>query len=155
MWDFSGPVASFVQGFPEFILQLIVALVLFTLGLFVYALLSPHRELRLVHAGNPSAALAFAGVVAGLAIPLGSCLSHSLGLFDFLIWGLVVTILSLLIFRITDMLLRLSQKRMADGDVASAVFVLSVRIGLALIISGAITDPPLTRFSSLALQALG
>ena len=34
----------------------------------------------------------------------------------------------------------LEVKGIADGDVAAAVFLMSVKIGLALIVSGAITD---------------
>ena len=40
------------------------------------------EELELIRQGNPSASLAFGGVVVGLAIPLGSCLDHAFGLTD-------------------------------------------------------------------------
>jgi hypothetical protein len=45
-------------------------------------MMTPHKELALIRAGNPSASLAFGGVVVGLAIPLGSCLAHSFGVWD-------------------------------------------------------------------------
>ena len=139
--DFSAPINAFVAGFPDFILQLGAALALFIISLIVYVLMTPHKELDLIRAGNSSAALAFAGVVVGLAIPLGSCLAHAFGLMDLLIWGVVTLLLQLLAFRFADMFLHHLPRRIAEGDVAAAVFLLSVKIGLALILSGALTDP--------------
>ncbi|MEJ0058690.1 MAG: DUF350 domain-containing protein [Terricaulis sp.] len=118
MWDFSAPVNAFVAGFPDFILQLAVAIGLFIASLIIYVLMTPHKEMALIRAGNPSAALAFAGVVVGLAIPLGSCLAHSFGLIDLVIWGIVTLLLQLIAFRFADMFLRGLPRRIAEGDVA-------------------------------------
>jgi putative membrane protein len=62
--DFTAPLNSFVAGFPDFIIQLAVALGLFVASIIIYVMMTPHKELALIRAGNPSAALAFAGVVA-------------------------------------------------------------------------------------------
>ena len=142
--DFTAPLSAFVAGFPDFILQLAVALGLFVASLIIYVIITPHKELALIRAGNPSAALAFAGVVVGLAIPLGSCLAYAFGLWDLVIWGVVTLLLQLLAFRFADMFLRGLPRRIAEGDVAAAVFLMSVKIGLALIISGAIADPSMS-----------
>lgn len=139
--DFTAPLNSFVAGFPDFIIQLAVALGLFVASIIIYVIMTPHKEMALIRAGNPSAALAFAGVVVGLAIPLGSCLAYAFSLFDLLIWGVVTLLLQLLAFRFADIFLRGLPRRIAEGDVAAAVFLMSVKIGLALIISGAIADP--------------
>lgn len=139
--DFTAPINAFVAGFPNFFIQLTAAIALFVSALVLYVLMTPHKELDLIRAGNPSASLAFGGVVVGLAIPLGSCLAHSLGLFDLLIWGIVTLLFQLLAFRFTDMFLRGLPRRIAEGDVAAAIFLMSVKLGLALIIAGAISDP--------------
>ncbi|HEX8899826.1 DUF350 domain-containing protein [Vitreimonas sp.] len=139
--DFSAPINAFVAGFPDFIIQLGVALGLFVASLIIYVIMTPHKELALIRAGNPSASLAFGGVVVGLAIPLGSCLAHSFGVWDLLIWGVVTLLIQLLAFRFADMFLRGLPRRIAEGDVAAAVFLMSVKIGLALILSGAVADP--------------
>ncbi|HVY83891.1 MAG TPA: DUF350 domain-containing protein [Caulobacterales bacterium] len=155
MWDISSPVESFVAGFPDFIIQLGVALGLFVASLIIYVLMTPHKELALIRAGNPSASLAFGGVVVGLAIPMGSCLAHALGLLDLLIWGVVTLLLQMIAFRFADMFLRNLPRRIAEGDVAAAVFLMSIKIGLALIIAGAVSDPALSRLSSVGLSVLG
>jgi putative membrane protein len=142
--DFTAPINAFVAGFPDFIIQLGVALGLFVASLIIYVLMTPHKELALIRAGNPSAALAFAGVVVGLAIPLGSCLAYAFSLWDLVIWGIVTLLLQLVAFRFADIFLRGLPRRIAEGDVAAAVFLMSVKIGLALIISGAIADPSMS-----------
>jgi putative membrane protein len=139
--DFTAPLNAFVAGFPDFIIQLGTALGLFIVSIMIYVIMTPHKELALIRAGNPSAALAFAGVVIGLAIPLGSCLAYAFGLLDLVIWGVITLLLQLIAFRFTDMFLRGLPRRIAEGDVAAAVFLMSVKIGVALIISGAIADP--------------
>lgn len=146
MLDFSAPVNAFVSGFPDFIVQLGVALGLFVASLVIYVLMTPHRELDLIRAGNPSASLAFGGVVVGLAIPLGSCLAHSFGVWDLLIWGIVTLLIQLLAFRFADIFLRGLPRRIAEGDVAAAVFLMSIKIGLALIVAGAVADPNVSMF---------
>lgn len=146
--DFSAPINAFVAGFPDFIIQLGAAIALFIVSLIVYVLMTPHKELELIRAGNPSAALAFGGVVVGLAIPLGSCLEHSFGVIDLVIWGVVTLLLQLLAFRFADIFLRGLPRRIAEGDVAAAIFLMAIKIGLALIIAGAVSDPNMMMFRS-------
>ncbi len=144
--DLNAPLNAFVAGFPDFIIQLGVALGLFVASLFIYTVMTPHKELALIRAGNPSASLAYGGVIVGLAIPLGSCLAHSFGLFDLLIWGVVTLLIQLLAFRFADIFLRGLPRRIAEGDVAAAIFLMSIKIGLALIMAGAVADPNVQLF---------
>jgi putative membrane protein len=144
--DLSAPLNAFVAGFPDFIIQLGVALGLFVASLIIYTLMTPHKELALIRVGNPSASIAYGGVIVGLAIPLGSCLAHSFGLIDLLIWGVVTLLIQLLAFRFADIFLRGLPRRIAEGDVAAAVFLMSIKIGLALIMAGAVADPNVQLF---------
>lgn len=151
--DFSA-VTAFVAGFPDFIVQLAAAIALFIVSLIVYVLMTPHKEFALIRAGNPSAALAFGGVVVGLAIPLSTCLAHAFGLMDLLIWGIVTLLLQLIAFRATDIFLHGLPRRIAEGDVAAAIFLMSMKLGIGIIIAGALADPALNLFSA-ALTARG
>ena len=144
--DLPAALNAFLAGFPEFIIQLGAALGLFVASLIIYVIMTPHKELDLIRAGNPSAALAFGGVVVGLAIPMGACLAHAFGLGDLVIWGVVTLLLQLIAFRFADIFLRHLPRRIAEGDVAAAVFLMSIKIGLALIVAGAVADPALFSF---------
>ena len=65
--DLSAPLASFVAGFPDFIIQLGIALGLFVASLFIYTIMTPHKELALIMAGAPAAPHAQVGGAAGRA----------------------------------------------------------------------------------------
>lgn len=137
-------IQAFISGFPNFLAQFGVAMGLFVTGLTTYVLLTPHKELALIRDGNPSAALAFGSVVVSIAIPLGACLAHSFGMLDLLVWGVVTLLTQLIVFRVTDIFLRGLPRRIAEGDVAAAIFLMSVKLGVGLILAGALSDPSLT-----------
>lgn len=139
-------IQAFISGFPEFLIQLGAALGLFAVGLTTYVLLTPHKELALIRDGNASAALAFGAVVVGLALPLGACLAHSYSVLDLIVWGVVTLLVQLITFRLTDIFLRGLPRRIAEGDVAAAIFLMSVKLGVGIILAGALTDPSLSLF---------
>lgn len=145
---FSAANEQFISGFDDYLIQLGVALTMFFLGLVAYVLLTPHKELRLIREGNPSAAVAFGGVVIGLAIPLGACLGHSFSVMELVIWGIVTLLLQLIVFRVVDLFLHGLPARIADGDVAAALMVMSVKLGVAIILAGAVADPAINMFRS-------
>lgn len=139
-------IQAFISGFPEFLIQLGTALGLFIVGLTTYVLLTPHKELALIRDGNASAALAFGAVVVGLALPLGACLAHSYSVLDLIVWGVVTLLVQLITFRFVDIFLRGLPRRIAEGDVAAAIFLMSVKLGVGIILAGALTDPSLSLF---------
>jgi putative membrane protein len=144
-------IQAFISGFPDFLIQTAVTLALFIVGIVVYVLLTPHKELDLIRDGNPSASVAFAGIVLGLAIPLQACLAHAFGIIDLAVWGVVILLIQLIAFRVVDMVLHGLPRRIAQGDVAAAIFVFAVKVGVALILAGAVTDPALKSFSALSV----
>lgn len=144
-------IQAFISGFPNFITQFGVAMGLFIVGLTTYVLLTPHKELALIRDGNASASLAFGAVVVGLAIPIGACLAHSLSLIDLAVWGTVTLLVQLITFRVVDIFLRGLPRRIAEGDVAAAIFLMAVKLGVGIILAGALSDPSLSLFRSAAL----
>ena len=71
----SAEVQAFASGFPTMLLHLAATLGLLVLGAVIYAALTPWREIELIREGNAAAAVAFAGVLVGLAIPLAVSLT--------------------------------------------------------------------------------
>lgn len=147
-------VQAFISGFPNFLIHVGATLALFALAVTVYVALTPHKELELIRNGNPSAALAFGGVVLGLAIPLSACLANALGLIDLMVWGVIILLLQLIAFRVVDMLLKGLPQRIAEGDVAAALTTFAVKIAVAMILAGAVADPSLSFFRSAGLPGL-
>ncbi len=135
----SAEVQAFATGFPTTVLHLAVTLGLLAFGAIIYALLTPWKEISLIREGNAAAAVAFAGVLVGLAAPLAVSLSVSTSVRDILIWGVATVVLQLLAFRTVDLLLTGLPQRIRDGEVSAAVLLVGAKLATALILAAALT----------------
>ncbi len=135
----SAEVQAFASGFPIMVMHLVVSLLLLAAGATVYVMLTPWREIALIREGNPAAAVAFAGVLLGLAIPLAVSMSVSNSVRDIAIWGVATVVLQLLSFRVVDLMLTGLPQRIKDGEVAAAVVLVGAKLATALIMSAALT----------------
>jgi putative membrane protein len=135
----SPEVQAFATGFPVTLLHVGVALTLLFAGSGVYIMLTPHKEVALVRAGNTAAAISLAGILLGLAIPLAQALKSSTNLVDLALWGVATLFVQLLISRLTDLVLHGMPKRIQDGEVAAATLMAAVKIATGLILGAAVS----------------
>jgi len=135
----SAEVQAFATGFPTTLAHLGVTLALMFVGAALYALLTPWKEIALIREGNAAAAVAFSGVLVGLAIPLAVSLSVSTSIRDIAIWGVATVVLQLLAFRLVDMLLTGLPQRIKEGEIAAAVLLVGAKLSTALILAAALT----------------
>ena len=136
---------SFRQGFQDFLLMTGMAGILLLVASTIYILLTPWKELALVRGGNGAAGLALAGAIAGLAIPIASCLASSLTLVDLLLWGSVSLLLQLLTYRIIDMILRDIPNRIQNDEAGAAIVLIAAKISVALLLAAGLWDPNIGR----------
>ena len=130
---------AFVTGFPVLMAHVGVTVVMLMLGATLYAILTPWKEISLIRNGNSAAAVAFGGVLAGLAIPLAASLSASNSIIEIVVWGMATVIVQLLAFRLTDMILAGLPDRIRDGEISAAVLLVSAKLAVALILAAAVT----------------
>ena len=135
----SPEVQAFASGFPTTVLHLAVTLGLLAAGAVIYALLTPWKEITLIREGNAAAAVAFAGVLVGLATPLAVSLSVSTSVRDIFIWGVATVVLQLLAFRVVDLLLTGLPQRIREGEISAAVLLVGAKLSTALILAAALT----------------
>jgi putative membrane protein len=131
-------IQSFVNGFPQFLLQAGVTLALLVAGCIVHVLLTPMKEMKLIRAGNISAGVSVAAVIVGLAIPMAACLTTAATIYDILIWGVVAILLQLLAFRVVDLILRDLPKRIERDEIGSALVLAAVKISAAMVMAAAL-----------------
>jgi putative membrane protein len=136
---------SFRQGFPDFLMMTGTAGLLLLIASTIYILLTPWKELALVRGGNGAAGLALAGAIAGLAIPIASCLASSLTLVDLLLWGSVSLLLQLLTYRIIDMILRDIPQRIQNDEAGAAIVLIAAKVSVAMLLAAGLWDPNLGR----------
>ncbi len=124
-----------VESFLAFGLFFITAVALVGLFLYLYAIVTPYDDYKLIfHENNMAASLTFSGAIIGFSIPLYSALVSSVSYGDFLIWGGVAMFIQLLFALVfTRIPNKFSlQKQINDGVVPVGLLMafLSVSIGL-------------------------
>jgi putative membrane protein len=134
----SPEVQAFATGFPVTLAHAGLTLAMLILGATLYALMTPHREIKLIREGNAAAALSLGGVLVGLAIPLAVSLRASTSAIEIVIWGAATIAVQLLVFRVADMVLKGLPDRIQDGEVAAAALLVGAKIATALILAAAV-----------------
>ena len=124
-----------MESFIGFILFFGTALLMVGIFLYLYAIVTPYDDYKLIfEENNTTAALSFGGAVIGVSIPLYSALVSSVSYFDFLIWGSVAIIIQLIFaFIVTRLKGKFSLEAKIEKDVVAVGILmafLSVCIGL-------------------------
>ncbi len=131
-------IQAFAAGFPTTLAHVLVSLALLAAGAVVYAFLTPYREIQAIRDGNSAAAVAYGGVIVGLAIPLAVSLNASTSIEELAIWGVAVIAVQLLVFRLVDFVLKGLPQRVEDGEVAAAVLLVAAKLACALLLAAAV-----------------
>jgi putative membrane protein len=135
----SPEIQAFATGFPITLLHAAVTVVILFAAATLYIMLTPHKEIRLIREGNTAAAVSLGGVLVGLAIPLAVSLKASTGVIDLALWGVAITLVQLLTFRLVDLLLHGLPRRIQDGEMAAAALLVGAKIATALILAAAVS----------------
>lgn len=109
------------------------------LAALAVSMITPHRELSLIRAGNPAAATGFAGTLVGLALPLHSAISNSVSLVDAAIWGAAAVVVQVFAYLIARLVAPKLSQQITDGQVGAGVFYAGVSISVGLINAAAMT----------------
>lgn len=142
---FELAIQSFAAGFGTFVIHAGVTAIMLVVAVVVYVLLTPHREMELIRAGNTAAAVSLGAVIVGLALPLAVGMATSLTWADIVLWGAATLLVQLFVFRLVDLLLPGLPNRIKDGDMAAATLLAGVKIATAMILAAAVSGAPLAR----------
>ncbi|MGZ8371273.1 MAG: DUF350 domain-containing protein [Caulobacteraceae bacterium] len=136
--DLTPELQAFATGFPVTLAHAGVGLLLVAVGAFLYALLTPYKEIAQIREGNAAAAVAFGGVMVVLALPLAVALLSSTSLIELSIWGGATVAAQLLIFRIIDFMLAGLPQRVEEGEVSAAVLLVAAKLAGAILLAAAV-----------------
>lgn len=134
----SPEVQAFAMGFPLTLMHAGITVLMLLFGSILYALLTPYKEISAIRDGNAAAAVAFGGVIIGLAVPLAVSLQASTSWREIVIWGLASVLVQLLVFRITDFVLAGLPARVQEGEVSAAVLLVAAKLACAIILAAAV-----------------
>lgn len=131
-------IQAFASGFPITLLHAGVTLLMLLIGATIYSLLTPYKEIHQIREGNSAAAVAYGGVIIGLAIPLAASMAASTSVRDIVLWGGATILLQLFVFRLVDFLLAGLPNRINEGEVSAAVLLVSAKLAAALVLAAAV-----------------
>ena len=132
-------IQSFLAGIPFLLSHFGVTVLMLVIGVFIYMWITSHDERALIREGNTAAAISLAGAILGLAIPLAFCMASSVNVYDIVIWGIVTLVIQLAPFWIIDIWLRDLSKRIEEGQVGTAILLVSVKLAVASINAAAVS----------------
>ncbi len=121
-----------LAGLPSFLFYFATAIGLLLLFLLAYLFITPYREIALIREGNAAAAASLGGALLGFVLPLASAITHSVGLLDMAVWGLIALIIQLLAYGAGRLLLPDLVRDIPAGKTATGVLMcaLSLAIGI-------------------------
>ncbi|HEX4584995.1 MAG TPA: DUF350 domain-containing protein [Burkholderiaceae bacterium] len=128
-----------LAGLPAFAAYFVVALLLLGAFLFIYLWMTPYPEIKLIREGNSAASASLGGAVVGFVLPLASAIENSASLIDMLIWALIALLVQLLAYFLVHRLLPHLPNDVADGKVASGVFLAAIAISFGLLSAACMT----------------
>lgn len=131
--------ANSLQTLPDFLLYFFSAIVLCVAFLAIYVHTTPHRELELIKTGNGAAAIKLGGVLIGFVLPLASVITHSVGILDMCLWGLVALAVQLLGYQAMRLFIPNLSEAIAADNRGVGIWAGAVAISLGLLNAACMT----------------
>jgi putative membrane protein len=131
-----------IELFISFLSFFFTALVLVIVFLYLYAIVTPYDDYKLIFEDNNiAAALGFGGAIIGVSIPLYSALVNSVSYSDFAIWGVVAILIQLIFaFVVTRLNGKYSFKtKISDGSIAVGILMAFLSISIGLLNAGSMS----------------
>jgi putative membrane protein len=128
-------------GLVDFASYFAVSILLLLAFKFIYALITPHDEWKLVkEEQNTAAAIGFMGAVIGFALALASAASNSESLLDFVVWGFVALIAQTIAFAIVRFIFMPKiVQRINDNEVSAGIVLGGISIAVGLLNAACMT----------------
>ena len=126
-----------IQGLPDFLLFFGAAMGLTAAYLVLYTLSTTHNEFELIRQNNVAAGPSLRLSLMGFAIPLSSAIVNSKTIVDLLVYGVVALVIQIMVYWLVRLLLTNLSQRIANGEVASALFLGAASLAAGLVTAAA------------------
>ena len=127
-----------IRYFDDFLIYFSVALLLLVAFTLVYVKVTPYDEIALIRAGNTAAAISLSGALLGFALPLASTVANAVNLIDLVLFALLATVVQLVVFVFSRMLMPGLTASIEGGDIAKATFLAAVSISVGMLNAAAL-----------------
>lgn len=131
---------EFGGGISAHLLYFVISIVLIAVFVALYTAITPYREIALIRAGNPAAAVSLAGALLGFALPLAQAVAQSGDLDDMLTWSAVALAAQLAAYGVTRLLLPQLPLDVKEGKLAPAIFLAALSIATGVLNAAAMAE---------------
>jgi putative membrane protein len=132
---------AFQEGALAFLIAFGTALAFLIAFQFIYQLVTPHNERKLIREGNSAAAVVLGGALIGYAIPVASAMTQAHSLAEFAAWAALAGVIQIVAFLIVRRLVVNDvTHRIERGEVPVALWLAAVSIAIGLINAASMTD---------------
>lgn len=128
-----------LSGIIPFALYFVVAIVMLLIFMKIYTVMTPHDEMALIKDNNVAASVVFSAAFLGFSLPLASAAANSLGILDFVIWGIIACIAQLIVYQIFRRFYPKITERIEKGEIAISINLAAVSITIGLLNAACIT----------------
>lgn len=130
-----------LQGLVNFASYFLASIVLLIVFSFVYVAITPHDEWKLVkQEKNIAAATGLAGALIGFALALGSVVSNSIHLLDFVLWGVIALIAQLIAFALVRFVFMPELiQRIKDNEISAGIILGATSIAVGVLNAACLT----------------
>ncbi len=128
-------------GLIDFAIYFGVSIALLLTFKFVYTLVTPQNEWKLVkEEQNTAAAIGFMGAVIGFALALASAASNSESLVDYVVWGIVALVAQTIAFAMVRFVFMPKiVQRINDNEVSAGIVLGGTSIAVGLLNAACMT----------------
>lgn len=126
-------------GFLGFFFTAVALVIVF---LYLYAVVTPYDDYKLIfEENNIAAALAFGGAIIGVSIPMYSALVNSVSYIDFAMWGVIAILIQLIFaFVVTRFLGRFAfEEKISKGLISIGIIMAFLSISIGLLNAGSMS----------------
>ena len=134
-------VLSYLGGFASFVTYFGVSILLLMAFKYLYMLVTPYDEWKLVREDkNVAAAIGFIGAVIGFSLALASAASNSVSVLDFSLWGGIALLAQIIAFSLVRFVLVPGLvQRIVENEVAAGIVLGGVSVSIGLLNAACMT----------------
>jgi len=128
-----------LSGIVPFIAYFAAAIAMLLIFMQIYMVMTPHDEMALIKENNVAASLVLSGAFLGFSLPLASAAANSLGIIDFIVWGIIACIAQLVVYQIFRRFYPKITSRIESGEMAISTKLATISVTVGLLNAACIT----------------
>ncbi len=108
---------------------------------FIYQMVTPYNEMKLIRDGCVPAAITLSAAMIGFAVPVAKSISQATNPLEFLSWAILAGVLQILAFVIVrGLLVKDLAARIERGELSVAIYLGAVSVAVGLLNAASMTE---------------